>query len=181
MTSQVDLVPLRCMRCYTPVPAESDQVAWACSQCAQGLLLDEAEGLLPVEIHYAAEIAPDKHGKPFWVARGRVSLQREAHREWSNEDQKAAYSFWEDPRTFVIPAFTVPLEKLLELSLEKFDVMPKDSQGEAVFFEPVTLSPMDLPALVEFLVLAREAGRKDKVRKIDISVELDSPVLWILP
>jgi hypothetical protein len=181
MTSQVGLVPLRCIRCDTPVPAEADQVAWVCNQCTQGLLLDEAEGLLPLEIHYAAGIAPDKLGKPFWVARGRVTLQREAHQGWSNKDQKTAYSFWEDPRTFVIPAFTVSLEQLLELSLEKFDVIPKDSQGQVVPFEPVTLSPMDLPALVEFLVLAREAGRKDKVRKIDISVELNSPVLWILP
>jgi hypothetical protein len=38
-----------------------------------------------------------------------------------------------------------------------------------------------LPSLIEFIILGIEAGRKDNVKSIDISVELDTPHLWILP
>lgn len=181
MTLPVELVPLRCLRCDTPVPAEINQVVWACDRCGQGLLLDEKEGLLTLEIHYSTGIDPDGKGKPYWITRGQVSLTRQAHREWSDIDQRVAQSFWEDPRVFVIPAYTLPMEELLERSMKTYPKLPGYSEGPPVPFEPVTLSPSDLPSLVEFIVLADEAGREDNLKSIDISVELDTPHLWVLP
>ena len=74
MTAPVTLIPLRCLRCETSVPAQPEEVAWRCSQCGQGLLLDESKGLVPLEIHYSADIPPNGVGKPFWVAEGQVTV-----------------------------------------------------------------------------------------------------------
>ena len=48
-------------------------------------------------------------------------------------------------------------------------------------FEPVTVAAGDVPAWAEFLVMALEAERKDKVKKIAFNLKLGEPQLWILP
>jgi hypothetical protein len=53
--------------------------------------------------------------------------------------------------------------------------------GTAARFEPVTLALEDVKPLAEFIIMALEAGRKDKLRDIQFSLEMSPPVLWILP
>jgi hypothetical protein len=48
-------------------------------------------------------------------------------------------------------------------------------------FEPVILPVADVPALADFIVMAVEAGRKDSLKKVQVSVSLGTPALWILP
>jgi len=55
------------------------------------------------------------------------------------------------------------------------------SSGPATPFEAVTLKREDLSAAAEFIVMAIEAGRKDKIKRIDFELKLSKPVLWILP
>ncbi len=39
----------------------------------------------------------------------------------------------------------------------------------------------DVQAAVDFIVMAVEAGRKDKLREVDFSAKLSAPELWVLP
>ena len=39
----------------------------------------------------------------------------------------------------------------------------------------------DVLAAAEFIVIAIEAERKDKIKSIDFELKLSKPVLWILP
>lgn len=179
MDKLVGLVPLLCVNCQTPVPAEPDERAWVCGQCGQGLLLDEERGLLPLDVHYAASIPPDGKGKPFWVAEGRVGLERETF-DRSTEGE-AAQREWGDARRFFVPAYSCPMHKLLNQGMYYLAFPPQMEAGEAVSFEPVTLSLKDVQALVEFIVLAVEAKRKDQLKRVEINLQLDPPELWILP
>lgn len=181
MKPQVELVPLICLNCKTPVPAEADEFVWSCTQCGQGLLLDVAEGLKYLDIHYADDIPPTKAGRPFWVVSAQVALVREAEGSWHDRSDDHAERFWEGEKMFFIPAFTTSIDDLLEVSKRMLARPPDLNEGPRVSFEPVRLSPADLPALIELIVLGIEAGRKDKVTSIDISVELGEPRLWILP
>lgn len=181
MQAPVELVPLRCLRCETPVPAEPDEVAWICSRCGQGLLLDEARGLAALEIHIASGIPPGALGRPFWVASGQVRLQRGTHEGFIGRRTGQAERFWAGPRRFFIPAFTCPLDEMLELGALMIQQQPDLRPGPPAHFRPVTLPPADVAALAEFIVLAIEAGRKDNLRSIEAAVNLDSPSLWILP
>ena len=58
---------------------------------------------------------------------------------------------------------------------------PDRQEGPPATFAPVVLSPEDLTAAAEFIVLAVEAARKDKLRQARVKVVLESPSLWILP
>jgi len=176
----VELIPLICPRCSTPVPAESEEVAWVCSQCGEGWSLEEERGLAPLRVEFAADIPPNTPGKPFWMVEGQVSLQRQAF--GSNQQQGSeAEVFWRQPRRFLIPAYTCTLEELLDQGVRMLLQPPTLQPGSPVRFQPATLAPDDLQATAEFIVMAIEASRKDKLKQVDFSLRLSSPSLWVLP
>ena len=180
MDQRIELVPLLCPQCSTPVPAEEIEVAWACAQCGQGIYLDPETGPQRLQIYYSAAIPVNNQGKPYWVADGRVTMQREAYRS-DNRSVQEAESFWSQTRRFFIPAFTAPLETLLAQAVDLLLQPPIVKAGPPAGFEPVTLSLDDVPAVAEFIVIAVEAGRKDKLKRIDPDIKLSPPALWILP
>jgi hypothetical protein len=175
----VQLIALVCVKCQTPVPAQPGEVAWVCGQCGQGLLLDVNQGLAPLEVFYATGIPANTPGKPFWVADGRVKFAK--RQTYSGNEDRDAHQFWSQPRRLFVPAFTTSLETLLGLGSNLLQKPPALQAGPAARFEPVTLAPEDVTPLAEFIVMALEAGRKDKLREIQFSLELSNPSLWILP
>ena len=178
MDQTVVLVPLLCIQCSTPIPAEPDQVAWVCSVCNQAMLLDDEKGLQPLNISYAANVSPNAIGKPYWVAEGKVTLQRETYGSAKNNE---AQQFWAQPRRFFIPASRASLEELLSRATNLLLNPPSLQTGAVARFEPVTLDIRDVTAAAEFLVVSIEAGRPDRLKKIDFTLQLSPPALWILP
>ena len=178
MEVPVELIALNCIRCGTPIPAEIDEVAWACEQCDQGQQLGES-GLLPLEIHYAQGIAPNQKGKPFWVCEGRVTLQRDTYGQAKSETE--AQQFWSQPRKFVIPAFLYPVDEFSNDGVRWLQNPPMLQPGPVAQFEPATVAVEDVRTWAEFLVMALEAARKDKVKTIEFKLALLEPQLWILP
>ncbi len=180
MTKPITLIPLKCARCETPVPAQPDQVAWVCAQCGQGLLLNEENGLAPLEVHYAASAASEGRGNPYWITEAVITLQRETYSELGKKEEEAR-QFWSQPRRFFVPAHTCLLDTLISLGTGLLRRPPELQPGEPLPFAPVTLHPEDVAALVDFIVVAIEAERKDKVKHINFSARLSPPSLWILP
>lgn len=179
MSSAIRLAPLVCGQCQTMLPAYPDEMAWRCEQCGAGWHLNATlDGLDPHTIHYSARLNPQVHGRPFWVAQGNVSLQRDTY---SGNENRPAQEFWSVPRRFFVPAFTCPLETLLEQGRDLLLKPPELQDGPPGKFTPVTVGPHDTRALAEFIVLSLEADRKDKLKQARISVQLAEPELWILP
>lgn len=178
MDQAVILVPMLCLNCNAPLPAEPDQVAWACATCGQGLYLDDALGLTKKDIYYSASIKPNSVGKPFWVAEGRVTLQRDT---FGSAKTKDAQTFWSQPRRFFVPAYRAPLEELLSKASNLLLNPPNLQNGPAARFEPVTLALPDVTAAAEFIVVSIEANRPDKLKSVKFNLALTDPVLWILP
>jgi hypothetical protein len=144
------------------------------------LLLDEEHGLAPLELHFAADATAKEQGNPYWMTEAVVTLQRETHNTFSKKAEEAR-QFWSQPRRFSIPAFTCPLDTLISLGTGLLRRPPELQPGQPLPFAPVTLHPQDVAALVDFIVVAIEAERADKVKRIDFSVRLSPPSLWILP
>lgn len=177
MTELLHLIPMLCPQCQTAIPAQPDEVAWVCPQCGQGLLFSEA-GLKPAAIQYFNPIPSGQKGRPFWVGSGQVAIKtRTAYSGRVTED----VTFWQHPRPFYIPAYSLPLEQLLaegtRLVNAPFTLLP----GPAVPFLPITLAKQDAVTFAEFIVLSIEANRKDKLKNIHFDLKLSSLQLWILP
>jgi hypothetical protein len=178
MGGAVELVPLVCLKCSTPVPARPDEAAWVCAQCGQAMLLDSETGLQPLVVQYAAGIPPNAQGKPYWVAEGRVTMQRATYD--GNQERESA-QFWSQPRRFFIPAHNVSLQELLAQGMALLRQPPALQPGPSTGFLPVVLPADDVRATAEFIIMAVEAERKDDLKEIRFDLEIGVPSLWILP
>lgn len=179
MPGTVQLLPLVCFKCQTAIPAGVDEVAWVCPTCGQGLLLSAEQGTCPLDVHFAAGIQPGTPGRPFWVGRGLVETRR---RTFGGSDQSGqAEVFWHGGRNFYVPAFTCPLEQLIEIGTQLVIKQPALQQGAPAAFVPVTTRPEDVRPYAEFIVMAIEAGRPDRLKDLQFTIQLDEPVLWVVP
>jgi hypothetical protein len=143
------------------------------------MALDEEKGLTPLEVQYSSRIPANAAGKPYWVVQGEATLVD--RQTYAGNKDRDAQPFWSQPRRFIIPAFTCPLETLLERGMDGLLRPPDLQPGPPTRFEPVTLYAEDIPAAAEFIVMAIEAGRKDKLSQLLFSLKLSNPGLWILP
>ncbi|MFM8319786.1 MAG: hypothetical protein ACKOC5_02640 [Chloroflexota bacterium] len=180
MDRPVELIPLRCLNCATPIAARPDEVAWACPQCGQGLALDQQKGLAPLQIQYAAGLPANREGRPFWVVNGKVALQRMTFGEKGKVDQQSD-DYWAQPHRFYLPAYDLGLDEMLSNATRLLAEPPNLQAGPPGRFCPVTLGLDDLQPVIEYLVTAIEAGRKDRMRALGIKLNLSQPVLWVLP
>ena len=180
MDQTIQLVPLVCLKCSAPIPAEPGQVAWACGQCGQAMALDTARGLVPIEIYYAVRAGSGAPGRPFWVADGTVALRRTAYKPNSGSTRDAE-QFWSTPRRFFIPAYRLDTETFLKTGAALLERPPAFQPGAPFPFEPVVLAMEDLQPVGEFLVMGIEAARKDAIREVAFSLRLSPPSLWVLP
>ncbi|HMK08864.1 MAG TPA: hypothetical protein VK449_07540 [Anaerolineales bacterium] len=177
MTGPTTLVPLECVRCHTPVPAEPDEIAWICQTCGQGLLLDETVGLRPIAIQAAAAQGEAPSWKPFWAVSGRVRFSRRV----SYGHDVAPEARWAQPVRFVVPAYATSVETAVALGVRFLERPPVLQPGEPRALHGASVLPDQIAPLVRFVVLSIEAARQDKLEAIDFTVELETPELWCLP
>lgn len=175
----VRLIPMACVRCQAALPAKVDEVAWACAQCGQGLLLDDEKGLTGMDVFYANAIVPGKTGRPFWVSRGQVTIT--GRETYSGDEGRAARAFWSAPRLFYIPAYDTSLEDVVKTGVSLLRDPVRIEAGSPAPFLPVVTPPGDLRALAEFMILSIEAERRDALKKVTFDLQFDPPQLWILP
>jgi hypothetical protein len=180
MTASVELVLLKCLQCGTPVPAEEDEVAWVCATCGRGLLLTETE-LVPINVQWAALSAGQgqggRLGRPVWVFGGAVEI---VHREsYSGGNQPD--DLWRNPVRLFVPAYTCPLQELEDVGARLTRQQPLLTPGPPGPLTGCTLLPAEARAVAEFIVLTIEAERKDKLRTIDVRLNVGAPELWVMP
>jgi hypothetical protein len=183
MPAAIQLIPLQCFKCSTPIPADPVEVAWVCPTCGQGLLVSEAAGTTPLEIHIAAGLPSGARGHPFWVAHGEVTItQRQVY--GSGDKTRESAAFWAGGRTFFIPAYATSLDDLVDLGgrllLQPPALQPAPSPSGAAFL-PVITKPADARPYAEFIVMGVEAARSDKLRELQFNLVLADPELWVLP
>jgi hypothetical protein len=179
MTKTLELVPLKCLRCGTLVPAEEEEVAWVCAQCGQGMHLT-LDGLAPLDVKWAMarENTSRIQWLPFWVFSGTVVFgQRQSYGGQTKPD-----ALWDKPCRFYVPAFPASLEKIetLGADLTRKQVLLNAGPAASALTQ-CTLFPADARHAVEFIVLTIEADRKDKLRSVDFTLDLAEPELWLLP
>jgi hypothetical protein len=176
MTSPVALVPLRCLRCETPIPAEPDEVAWTCAQCGQGCCFTKSR-LVTINIHYSQRSCKWQRPAILVTITGH---SRQVYGGGSGKMLEGGTILGNRPAV-CHPAFTCPLDTLLSLATQFLNQPPALQDGPTARYAPVSLSPEDAPALAEYIVMAVEAGRRDNLKAAEVSVYLEPPDLWVLP
>ncbi len=173
----VRIIPLRCIRCQTPVGSGPDEVAWRCTECGQGLYLDPQAGLVDQKIRFVQPKGPAPHNwLPFWVARGRVVI---TYRETYSTPGKPN-PVWEERPRFFLPAFELDLPDAVGLA-QRYLLQPPSLQPAPPQPMPrVTVDRADARALAEFLVLSIEAQGRDALKALEFDLRFEPWELWII-
>jgi hypothetical protein len=182
----IRLVPLLCVKCRAPIPAQPDEVAWVCEQCGQGLLLNPApmpevaeNATQPIQVFFSNSISSGTVGRPFWVTQGKVTFRE--RQTYKGNETAAAKDFWSVSRLFYVPAWACSLEEILSIGGALLKNPFSMNLGSPCRFAPVILLPSDLQALAEFMVINIEAERRDWLKSVLFDLKLEKPQLWIMP
>jgi hypothetical protein len=170
------LIALDCPACGSAMEGDSHDFLFFCSHCGSGALLDD-DGLEVIESS-ALMPAPGYHArvwKPAWVLEVDVVVD-----ERIRDDGRRTQG-WRGERSFVIPAFGLPLNDLVTLARALSRAV--GTVGE-VPREPIrggTLSLEDALTLSRHIIVGDEVRKPDMLASLRAELELKSHRLAAIP
>jgi hypothetical protein len=178
------LILLRCPNCARPLTPENDDVVFMCTNCFTSVSLDES-GLQRVDVRFALPPKGDpgtEQWLPFWVYEGQVQiLKRDTQ---GRSDGKASDQQWARPLLMYVPAWEMSMEVAQEVGSRLITRQPVTRSIErppAAYMIPAVVTPEEALGLLEFIVLAIEARRRDWLKALDFRIETGEPELWAMP
>ena len=170
------LVSLDCPSCGSALHGEGLDTIFFCDHCGDAATLSE-NGLEMVESS-ALMPAPGRSArwwKPAWMIEADVIV---ADRVRSGG---RATQGWQGHRTYIVPAFPMPLEDLTRLSRALSEVAGETAE---VPHEPIhggSLSVEDVVTLVRHVLIGDEVRRSDMLASVRVDIELVSRRLVATP
>jgi uncharacterized protein YbaR (Trm112 family) len=184
------LLLLRCPACQRPLKAQDRDLILLCQECGAAVHIQD-NGPALADIQYA--VRADYKGemalwRPFWVFTGQVTLhKREVQSKdgfLSNSSAEAAQQLWGKPRRLFTPAWDLPLSEAQRIGCHLIEAQGEYRQVERPSqpqLLPAALAAADAQKLLEFIVAAIEARRKDMLRDLKFSIQINQTELWALP
>lgn len=180
------LIPLRCPECQEPLNPGNEDLVIICQNC-QSTVAISLNGPQKMNVRFAVPAGTPSAGVkqwlPFWVFQGRVDIKRRESQGGQSED-KNVQAMWGSPRHLYAPAWDVPLSRAQAIGSQMAEDQPRFEfvdQPESVQLLPAVVSPGDGRKLLEFVVLAIEARRKDWLKYLDFDLNVGQPELWAIP
>ena len=179
------LIPLRCPECQEPLAPGNDDLVLACQNC-QTTLAISVTGPQRMDVRYAVPAGSSpkvNQWVPYWVYQGRVNVTRRETQGGSSEEIKVR-ALWGSPRYLYVPAWDISLHKAQAIGSQLAEQQPEFQfvkQPDAGRLVPAVISPGDGRKLLEFVVLAIEARRKDWLKNLDFYLDVGQPELWAIP
>jgi hypothetical protein len=180
------LIALRCPVCATPLAAENDDVVVACGQCHTAVAIGQ-NGPAVVDIRYVLPAGQQSGGGqwvPFWVFNGRVVIKSRETQGGGGSAEKDSKQLWQSPRALYVPAWEMSLHTAQNVGSRLIEQQPdlqlvERPDGAQLINAVVT--PADARKLLEFIVLAIEARRKDWLKNLVFELEVGEPKLLAFP
>ena len=178
------LVLLRCPNCARPLAPDNDDVVFMCTNCFTSVSIDQ-RGVQVANVRFALPTRADVRTQrwlPYWVYHGRVKmLNRETQ---GRSDNKASQLQWANPQRMYVPAWAISMQVAQEIGSKLIQRQPAArfiERPEGAYMEAAVVSPEDAMRLLEFIILAIEARRKDWLKALDFQIDAAEPELWAMP
>jgi len=172
----VRLLPLGCPSCGSALRAEPLDIVFLCDHCGSGAVLAD-EGLSMLEAT-ALLPTPGRRAelwRPAWIVEAHVRVS-----DRIRSDRRPTPG-WEGDRTFVLPAFELPIVDLTRLALALGRAF--GATGELPH-EPVTggvLGLDDALVLARHLVVGEEVRKPDMLASVEVAIEERAHRLAAIP
>lgn len=179
------LVLLRCPNCGRALTPENDDVVVACNHCRTPVAIAR-DGPSRISVRFAVsgdEIGRQDAWHPFWVFSGKVNISRRETQGGARSGAKDSAALWGSPRRLYVPAWELSMRIAQEVGSRLVQEQPRFrfvDQPQESRLVAATVTPGDARRLLEFVVLAIEARRRDWLKDLDFAMDLDQPELWAL-
>ena len=179
------LVLLRCPNCTEPLKPENDDVVLACTNCHTPVAI-AVNGAVKMAVQFAVPAsykAEPRRWMPFWVFEGRVIINRRETQGGRSRTKDMAAQ-WGVPRRFFVPAWDLDPHTAQDVGSRMVQQQPsfeKIDRPQEAHLQTALVTPKDAKKLIEFIVLAIEARRKDWLRDLQFELDMGAPNLWALP
>jgi len=170
------LVSLDCPSCGSALHGEGLDTIFFCEHCGDAATLGE-EGLEMVESAALMPAAgrPVRAWRPAWLVEAEVTVsERTRHRGRRSEG-------WRGHRTFVIPAFEMPLGDLTRICRA---LSERAGETGEVPREPIhggTLALDDALTLIRHILIGDEVRRSDMLASVMVDIEVTESRLVAIP
>jgi hypothetical protein len=180
------LIALRCPNCNHGLKPGNEDILLACPNCQIPVAI-AVDGPKRVKVRFALPLKSEANVQewvPFWVFEGRVKVTvRETQSGWRTKD-KDSNRLWGSPRRFYVPAWDLNVHTAQEVGSRLVVSQPEFTtvnQPKQLNLVPAIVKPADARKLLEFIILAIEARRKDWLKEFAFNLEVGKPQLWALP
>ena len=183
MSSEIQLVALKCTQCGEPLSAKQRNVVLYCCGCGSGFEVLRQQPLSKVNVYFARLNRTATEFHSFWAFDATLAgVKREAKGGFF-KNPKGLISLFEERPTlrFYISAELKDLSEKDPLGLQ----LTRD-QPELEFLHPgkefpsLEISQEDARKIAEFLLITSEAGQKDSLRRLDYQLQLNNPMLMAI-
>jgi hypothetical protein len=179
------LIALRCPNCTEPLAVENDDVVVACNNCQMMVAISQ-NGAVKMAVSFVVAHSQHLSAKewvPVWVFNGRVIIkQRQVQGGRSGE--KDSERLWGVPRSLYVPAWELSLEIAQNVGSQLIQNQPelqRIERPEGAQFVSAVVTPDDGRKLLEFIILAIEARRKDMLKRLEFDLEVGEPQMMAFP
>lgn len=179
------LIALRCPACAEPLPVENDDVVVACNNCLT-MVAVSLKGPVKMDVRFAlpnGQQAAGNQWAPFWVFNGRAVIKRRDTQGGRSADNESR-QLWGSPRALYVPAWELSLHTAQNIGSRLIEQQPQlqpVERPDGAHFISATVTPGDARKLLEFIVLAIEARRKDWLKNLEFDLEVGEPQMMALP
>ena len=180
------LILLRCPNCGEGLKPEQDDIIFACDNCHTPVTISQ-DGARKTKVQFAipgnARNEPQTKWLPFWVFEGQVEIIKRVTQGGRSRDLEAE-KLWRGINRFYVPAWDMQPHIAQNIGTELIHKPPDAeliSRPPGAHMVAANVNSDDARKLLEFIVLAIEARRKDWLRDLDFRLNIAEVELWALP
>ena len=183
MSSEIQLVALKCTQCGEPLTAKLRDIVLYCKGCGSGYEVHRQQPLSKVNVYFARLNRNAQEFHCFWAFDGTLV----------DSKREAKGGFFKNPKGLMTLFEQRPILRLY-VSAELRDLSTNDPLGlqltrdqpELEFLHPQAelprpeISQEDARKIADFLLITSEAGQKDSLRSLEYKLQLNNPMLMAL-
>jgi hypothetical protein len=181
MSTNIQLVSLRCTKCLQPLTGEPHSLFWFCPECGSGFEIVRHQELVTIPLYFARKKgATNAEFLPFWAFDATLQLgKREAKGGFFSSPKGLIHRFEQQQALrFYIPAFQKDLDAKEPLGLLLTHEQPElDFLHVQKTLPIVDLSQEDARKIADYLLITSEIEQKDTLRTLQYQLTLQNPML----
>ena len=181
MSTDIQLVSLRCTKCSQPLAGEPRSLFWYCGACGSGFEIVRHQAFALTPVYFARKSkTTNAEFHPFWAFDATLQLgKREGKGGFFSSPKGLIHLFEQRPALrFYVAAFQKDLDSKDPLGLQLTQEQPElEYLHPQKTLPPVDLSQEDARKIADYLLITSEIEQKDTLRTLEYRLTLQNPML----